>query len=54
MLFSAAQGLAQASVQFPDLGKAQAAVGRVFDIIDRPPAINSSKVCMRGRWGGGG
>jgi ATP-binding cassette subfamily B (MDR/TAP) protein 1 len=34
--------LLQAGVAFPDLGKAKAAVGRVFPLLDRVPAINSA------------
>jgi hypothetical protein len=32
----------QAGVSFPDLGKAKAAVGRVFPLLDRVPAINAA------------
>ncbi|GFH32811.1 uncharacterized protein HaLaN_32092, partial [Haematococcus lacustris] len=38
----AAMGLAQAGVAFPDLGKAKAAVGRVFPLLDRQPAIDAA------------
>eukprot|EP00879_Flechtneria_rotunda_P003779 GHRR01004019.1.p1 GENE.GHRR01004019.1~~GHRR01004019.1.p1 ORF type:complete len:1293 (+),score=472.26 GHRR01004019.1:779-4657(+) len=38
----AALGLAQAQVGFPDLAKAKGALQRVFPIIDRTPAIDSS------------
>jgi len=38
----AAMGLAQAGVGFPDVGKAKAAVDRIFPIIDRVPKIDSS------------
>jgi ATP-binding cassette, subfamily B (MDR/TAP), member 1 len=38
----AAFGLAQAQMGFPDVGKAGAAVQRVFSIIDRKPLIDSS------------
>lgn len=38
----AAMGLSQSQMSFPDLGKAQSAVQRVFPIIDRKPVIDSS------------
>lgn len=38
----AAFGLGQAQMAFPDMGKASAAVQRVFEVIDRVPAIDSS------------
>ncbi|KAG2490598.1 hypothetical protein HYH03_010991 [Edaphochlamys debaryana] len=38
----AAMGMAQASMAFPDLGNAKGAVQRIFPIIDRKPAIDSS------------
>ena len=38
----AAFGLAQAQMAFPDMGKASAAVQRVFAVIDRVPEIDSS------------
>ena len=36
----AAMGIAQAGTLFPDIGKAKAAVGRVFPILDRVPSID--------------
>lgn len=41
-IFYAAQGLSQASLSFPDIGKAKASVRGVFRIIDRTPEIDSS------------
>eukprot|EP00198_Chlamydomonas_reinhardtii_P007903 XP_001697240.1 MDR-like ABC transporter [Chlamydomonas reinhardtii] len=38
----AAMGMAQASMAFPDLGNAKAAVQRIFPIIDRKPPIDSA------------
>jgi ATP-binding cassette subfamily B (MDR/TAP) protein 1 len=38
----AALGLSQAQMAFPDLGKAQAAVARVFPILDRKPPIDAA------------
>uniref|UniRef100_A0A7S0R4U3 ATP-binding cassette transporter n=1 Tax=Chlamydomonas leiostraca TaxID=1034604 RepID=A0A7S0R4U3_9CHLO len=38
----AAMGMAQVGATFPDIGKAKAAVGRVFPLIDRVPAIDAS------------
>ena len=43
-IFYAAQGLSQASLNFPDIGSAQASVQAVFRIIDRTPEIDSSSV----------
>lgn len=39
-LFFATFSLAQANVQFPDMGKAQKAAERVFSVIDRTPDID--------------
>lgn len=39
-LFFATFSLAQANVQFPDIGKAQKAAERVFSVIDRTPEID--------------
>lgn len=41
-LFFATFSLAQANVQFPDIGKAKAAAENIFSIIDRKPAIDIS------------
>ena len=38
-----ATALSQANLQFPDMGKAHAAVQRVFEIIDSTPTINTSE-----------
>ena len=44
-LFFATFSLAQANVQFPDIGKAKVAAENVFQVIDREPKIDAiSKV----------
>jgi hypothetical protein len=39
-VFYVAFGISQSAMAFPDLGKASAAVRRVFSIIDRKPQID--------------
>lgn len=48
-LFFATFSLAQANVQFPDIGKAQTAAENLFQIIDRVPPIDQQSTVSLSR-----